>query len=182
MFMIVNVMLLFIGSSCKIKAKLQPSLGLVDYFDKDYEFKNNFQISVSKDGYSFTFKNISNQTVYMNTVLSEFSSDKFISLYNDVDLTYQQPIIISSVKINSTISFNCTEFVNNSNKAQILALFWIYDFKEFSKGFTKIEEVGSNSYKIKSSDFQKVRGMAFVEIDKISFCQETKYKIKLQKY
>ena len=175
-------MLFVLNSSCNVKTMPKPSLWQVGYFDELYKFKNNFEVSFSEDGYSFVLKNTSKQTIYLNRVLSSFSSNELINLYNDADLTYRLPIIISPVESGSIVTFDCSEFKNNSDKPQTLDIFWIYDFNQFSKKNQKIERLNMDNYKLQSADFKKVKGMAFIEIEKISFCNKKKYKVKYEKY
>ena len=165
-----SMLFIFITNSCNVKMTPHPHLGQVDYFDKLYKFKNEFEIRLSEDGYGFIFKNASKQTIYINTSLSSFSSDKLVSLYNDADITYRLPIVISPIKSDSMVIFDCKEFSDVSNKAQTLHVFWVYDFSQFSKKISKIERLEASNYKLESVDFKKIEGLAFIEIDKISFC------------
>jgi hypothetical protein len=177
-----NLIIILSFYSCRICDINQATKGQINYFDKTYTFKSEFQFSVSEDGSTFKFKNISSKPIYMATVLTPFESDDFIELYNDVDLTFKVPITISLIENDSLLNFNCKECIVNTNKPLSINLFWVYDFKEFSQHFRKLKKIDATHYNIEPVEYKKVKGMSFIEIDKIIFCDKLKYKIRYEKY
>ena len=170
------------SNGCNSMRVIQPAIRGVTYCDKSDTFKNSYQIIFNKEGNNCIFKNISNKTIYINITLSAFSSDELISLDNGMDLTYRLPTVLTPIRKDSVVSFDCHEFDGKVNKAQILELFWIYDFQEYSRRFSALKKLDNGSYELKSKDFKKVEGMMFLEIDRINFCAEPKYKISYEKY
>ena len=183
-----KIILLFLSLStlfdtaCCFKFNPQTVISGVTYSDRCDTFKNTYQISFSKDGYNCTFKNISDKTIYINITLSAFSSDEVISLSNGMDLSYRMSTVLTPISKDSTVNFDCHEFAEKTNKAQNIELFWIYDLPKCSKNFSKLKKLYDGKYEIMPKDFKKVKGMMFLEIDRINFCEESKYKVTYEKY